>query len=174
MTDRNALSLGLKVAGFAWAVRCVSTLYSTLRSLCFVNMSFYGEKVYSPTYPLRVFGYLVVTVLITICFFAFSDRLAKLIIKHEKELSVKTIFGAAVALTGIVFVAVSLLSLYSSLMEVICVGENQTAWSKAWIASKPWGPLVQSVVTLMIGPFLAYRPGYIVDLVYNHKISEPE
>ncbi|MHB9036921.1 MAG: hypothetical protein ACYC64_09650 [Armatimonadota bacterium] len=165
MTDRDIMSLALKITGFAWLLRAVSEVHTALNGLCFVNYSIDGVKVYSQAYGLRVMGCLAVTVLVVVVLLVFSDGLSKLVIREGRPLSDKTIFGVAVSLIGIIIVALGATSLCAAVTGALRIGELRTRVAGSWDLSM----IVQAGVAILVGVCLAAYARKVVDMTYNPK-----
>jgi len=166
MTDRDALSLGLKVTGFAWLLRCVYEVYLGMHSLSFINMTQGGERLYSDIYAFRAMGNIVIVVIVTFVLLAFSDRLSQLIVRKEKPLSEQTIFGAAVVLVGIIFAALAVESLPAYIISAMEIDKNRTALSVLSSGWK-WAYVVEKGAILLAGLYLACCRQHIVNLTTN-------
>lgn len=166
MTDRGALSLGLKITGFAWLLRCVYEVYLGMHSLSFIKTVQDGERLYSDIYVFRAISNTVIVVIVTIVLLAFSDKLSRLIVRKEKPLSEQTIFGAAVALVGIIFVSLAIESLFASIMSALEIGENRTALSVLSVGWR-WAYVVEKGAILLAGLYLACCRQHIVNLTTN-------
>lgn len=170
MSDRDMLSLGIKITGFVWLLRLVDQLRMSIISLSFFNVEYGGEKLYSSAYAFRIFGDAAIVLLVSVLLLTLSDRISNIIIREEKALNMRTALSTAVVLIGIVFISLSIQSLWASIMSVLAVGENRTGLSIVWNVRGNWAYVVQNTALLLIGLYLTCFRQHIVSLADNwHK-----